>query len=372
MTESKINPNAIVEHSITEDKIDEGFIKEFRDLQDSLSKVPVDLGDGDNSVSLKGGNHSWGLNSSAFGLGNTSYGWYSSSFGYSKRDIMEYFSLEEIDLNSDYSSEREAQIKNLILDKWKSISNRDEKFSIAFGLGSFVSGRNCIALGQRSISMGLDNISYGDNAASFGQLNEVKGNNGFAFGLENVVEGWCAGAEGEYNKAIGASSHAQGRYLMVQGIGAHAEGLGTEDYSKGAFGNYSHCEGGYNTTLATYSHAEGANNTAEGLASHAEGRYNTAKGKFSHAEGKYTCTHNEAEHASGVYNESIESTDPSMATLYSVGVGSSSKRKNAYEVKQNGDVYILGVGGFTGDNSKDSQSVQEVIQSLVNLINKSA
>ena len=58
-------------------------------------------------------------------------------------------------------------------------------------------------------------------------------------------------------------------------------------------------------------------------------------------------------------------------TCFSIGIGSNiSNRKNAVEVKQNGDVYIVGIGGFTGANSDSSKSVQEVINELVNKLNE--
>lgn len=56
--------------------------------------------------------------------------------------------------------------------------------------------------------------------------------------------------------------------------------------------------------------------------------------------------------------------------IFEIGIGTSSDRKNAVEVKQNGDVYITGIGGFTGANSSTSKSVQEVINELVNIINE--
>ena len=53
---------------------------------------------------------------------------------------------------------------------------------------------------------------------------------------------------------------------------------------------------------------------------------------------------NNAEHASGQYNLSTKSSDPLEATHFSIGIGTSdTDRKNAFEVKQNGDVYINGV-----------------------------
>ena len=60
-----------------------------------------------------------------------------------------------------------------------------------------------------------------------------------------------------------------------------------------------------------------------------------AKGKFATAFGEYTTVNNVAEYACGRYNVSY--TD----TQFSIGVGSSSSnKKNAFEVKKNGDAYF--------------------------------
>lgn len=60
-----------------------------------------------------------------------------------------------------------------------------------------------------------------------------------------------------------------------------------------------------------------------------------AKGSFSTSFGEYTIANNVAEHACGRYNVSNANTQ------FSIGVGDSdANRKNAFEVKQNGDVYF--------------------------------
>lgn len=74
---------------------------------------------------------------------------------------------------------------------------------------------------------------------------------------------------------------------------------------------------------------------------------------------------NDSEFAVGQFNKSESDT------RFSIGIGTSdTKRKNAVEAKQNGDVYIIGIGGFTGENRDSSQSVQEVINELVDIINQ--
>ena len=73
---------------------------------------------------------------------------------------------------------------------------------------------------------------------------------------------------------------------------------------------------------------------------------------------------NTNEVALGNYNKS------NSDTYFSVGIGTSDTRKNAVEVKQNGDVYITGIGGYNGTNPNTSKSVQEVINELVNKLNE--
>ena len=69
-----------------------------------------------------------------------------------------------------------------------------------------------------------------------------------------------------------------------------------------------------------------------------------ANGDYSFAEGQNTIANNRSEHAMGEFNESNKASDTfgdSGNTLFSIGNGTSStNRKNALEVMQNGDIYI--------------------------------
>lgn len=71
-------------------------------------------------------------------------------------------------------------------------------------------------------------------------------------------------------------------------------------------------------------------------------------------------TTNSNEFACGRYNQSVESSDTQLnGTLFSVGVGTSSEdRKNAIEVKKNGDVYL-----WIGE---DSYKVEEITTDEIN------
>ena len=139
-------------------------------------------------------------------------------------------------------------------------------------------------------------------------------------------------------------------------------------------------EGETTTASGDYSHAEGMSTIASGSYSHAEGMASVTYGMSSHAEGFSTETRNKFEHASGRYNVSSSATTEfgdSGNTLFSVGNGTStSDRKNALEVRQNGDIYVqsgsstvklqdyLG-GSVTIDPTLDSGSSNPVANSAI-------
>ena len=163
--------------------------------------------------------------------------------------------------------------------------------------------------------------------------------------------------EGNGTKASGFSSHAEGSYSNARGSYSHAEGFGAN--ANGAS-----------------SHAEGGATNADGSYSHAEGDTTTAKGNYSHTEGRNTIANNLVEHASGQYNNSVSATTTfgdSGNTLFSVGNGTSnSARHNAFEIRQNGDIYLtkdgqdvklqdqLGGSSITVDTALDSGSTNPV------------
>lgn len=101
------------------------------------------------------------------------------------------------------------------------------------------------------------------------------------------------------------------------------------------------------------------------------GKNNLVNGIYSYAEGIGNKTNNDYEHASGKYNISTPKTVSNTiadATHFSIGIGTESVRKNAVEVKQNGDVYITGIGGFDGINYDNAKSVQDTIRELTETV----
>ena len=138
-----------------------------------------------------------------------------------------------------------------------------------------------------------------------------------------VIEG--EGRSGQLSSASGSGSHAEGWYTRATGEYSHAEGENTQASGQGA-------------------HSEGGNTIAQGWHSHAEGDSTQALGLYSHAEGNNTIANNGQEHAEGWHNISTKIPSSSWGdsgnTLSSIGNGyGTSLKHNAFEVRQNGDIY---------------------------------
>jgi hypothetical protein len=123
----------------------------------------------------------------------------------------------------------------------------------------------------------------------------------------------------------------------------------------------SHAEGGSTEATGNYSHTEGYQTKASGECSHAEGSASVASSSYSHVEGYGTTTSNLAEHSQGYFNVSNKNSDTfgdAGNTIHSIGIGgNNATRKNAQEVMQNGDYYILGIGNYNGITIEGASSV---------------
>ena len=179
----------------------------------------------------------------------------------------------------------------------------------------------------------------------------------YAEGMATSAKGMYSHVEGSFTTATGTSTHAEGNSTRAYGTNSHAEGnnttaSGAYSHAEGsqtvASGQYSHAEGASATAATDYSHAEGSYTKANASYSHAEGAGSQTNGTYSHAEGYFTKTENSSEHASGQYNVSNKASATfghSGNTLFSVGNGTGTNaRNNAFEIRQNGDVYVTSGG----------------------------
>ena len=89
------------------------------------------------------------------------------------------------------------------------------------------------------------------------------------------------------------------------------------------------------------------------------------------AAGKGALVTNDSEIAVGRFNKSTKTSNnygDKGNTAFSIGIGESNDdRKNAVEVMQNGDVYVNGIGGYTGENPSDSKDLATYLPNMVNI-----
>lgn len=204
-------------------------------------------------------------------------------------------------------------------------------------------------------------------------------------GIANAGQGgtadslWEKGSGANSIQTKGTGCDARGQYAVAEGLStlaesdlSHAEGWVTrtiiDDTDIDTRGHASHAEGSHTIAKGACSHAEGNSTESMGMYSHAEGSGTISGGRSSHAEGDGTVTENVGEHAEGTYNKSHAiKYDDAGNTIHSIGIGTSMiNRKNAVEVMDNGDVYILGIGGYDGTNIDTAKTVQQVIAELEN------
>ena len=232
------------------------------------------------------------------------------------------------------------------------------------GSSGTASGNFAVAEGMSTSASGAFSHAEGTSTKASGALSHAEGGGTSATSNSSHAEGTITLASGDYSHAEGykasatsQSSHAEGENTIASGSYSHAEGSGTtasgiashaEGYSTSATGYDSHAEGISTNASGDYSHAEGQKTEASGIYSHAEGWGTTASGRGSHTEGQSTIANNSSEHASGQYNVSSSASTAfgdSGNTLFSVGNGTADNaRHNAFEIRQNGDIYIVSGG----------------------------
>ena len=237
---------------------------------------------------------------------------------------------------------------------------------------TFAAGNDSHAEGYCTSALGAYGAhSEGDTTKAEANTSHAEGEQTWALGINSHVEGFkskTGGSDSSNNLTAdtsttsGRNAHAEGNATLAKGLASHAEGEKTF-----ASGVNSHAEGSYTTASGRDSHAEGSYTTASENISHAEGSYTTASGYCSHAEGSYTTTKNNAEHAEGFNNKSNKANGVfgnSGNTIHSIGIGGPGPSKNAFEVMQNGDVYVNGIGGYDGTNIESANTLQDTIEGL--------
>ena len=152
------------------------------------------------------------------------------------------------------------------------------------------------------------------------------------------VENAQAEANGNRSIALGWKSKANGRDCVSIGFGTETDGCGCV-----AVGMSTKAMSG-NEGIAGCSFAEGVNTIATGKSAHSGGIRSNATGFCSFAHGIEIETKNNYEVAFGSRNVSHNGDTQGGATLFAIGNGyvedGNTIRQNAFEVRQDGSVYI--------------------------------
>ena len=274
-------------------------------------------------------------------------------------------------------------------------SHAEGTHTYAIGNGSHAEGNLTIAKSPASHAEGRLTVAgtdanIGKYAHSEGFRTSALGENSHSEGGDTIAKGNSSHAEGYLSSSVGANCHSEGRATVTNGNGSHSEGYSRNlyEYEPGrtveqieslyddspfaySSGNGTHSEGYECIAMGTGAHAEGHSSKAiAGWGVHAEGWKSVAKGDASHAEGSATETKNSGEHAEGRYNKSNKVSNnygDAGNTRHSVGIGESdTKRKNAFEIMSNGDIYVIGLGGYNGTNAAQTgvKTLQTVLLEL--------
>lgn len=222
-----------------------------------------------------------------------------------------------------------------------------------YNYGSFLSGQNNSMTNSNysHISGGSNKIIESNNSANEGYNNQIAAsNNSHAEGSLNNISSNSNNShvEGCNNTmALSSQSHAEGlQNNIIESSNSHIEGSNNKIENS----NGSHVEGYYNNiSYSNNSHVSGYGNKLE-YASHstAAGYSNEIfHSEFSHIAGSGNIiSYLPYSHASGIYNKITNYNHgvvfgSEYKTIFSIGNGTSqTTRHNAFEVRQNGDIYV--------------------------------
>lgn len=293
-----------------------------------------------------------------------------------------------------------------IISEWENSDPESDKFALVKGANAMVAGNNNLALGDNSCAIGNGNIAGDKSAVATGTGSRALKKYSKASGLETTASGQGASAEGQKTVASGKNAHAEGRVrpdTVRETFSDVIKSAATESTLYQTTKNNSaadaYVKGMRLWKIATTDTATldeewddvydqnitvkdvygngskwfklskklniGNNTVRRAIFIVSESEYFDpkygAKGDASHTEGVNTTTSNEGEHAEGRYNKS------NQGTIHSVGIGNADSLKNAEEIMDNGDQYLLGVGGYDGTNPDEASTLQDVVNAKANV-----
>ena len=200
------------------------------------------------------------------------------------------------------------------------------------------SGLSINSNGELQVSTGGQYWQLDSLSGSLCTLDVFSASGQDAFGV-----GYQAKANGDRSVAIG---------YIAQAYGDESVAIGRRGYATG----YSSFAGPNATAGDEYGHGRGAVALGNGTNVERDGSVGI---------GANIATQGTDEISLGKYNKTYPDSSANDTKIkFSIGNGTGeSDRSNVLEIKQNGDAYLVGVGGFLGKNAANSQTLQDVINS---------
>lgn len=234
-----------------------------------------------------------------------------------------------------------------------SFGNTGQNSSV-IGFNNFNTGNSSNILGSinantasTAIVLGYLNKNNGSNSNVFGLLNNNSGAYGNVIGLQNTNSGQYANIVGRNNNNKCDSTNILGIANIVNETTYPSSILGFEN----------------NADVTTQQFTLGYGNHGT-RGQYAEGNV-SASFMFGH-----NLTTSSGCYAIGKYNKDYDVQDVAKQNFFVVGQGDSTRALNNLEVKNNGNWYVYGIGGFDGTNSDNVnvKTLQTVITELTNRI----
>ena len=214
------------------------------------------------------------------------------------------------------------------------------------------------------------NIASGMYSHVEGRICDAEGHSSHAEGHATLASGKYSHSQNDTTIAEGESSHAEGINTKAKGKASHAQGQGTQNIMVPVGNRVSFLakkyEGG--SAIGENSSVSGLDCAAIGNCSFANGYRSVAYGGNSFANGQDVITRNGSEVAFGRNNYSHKNSETwgdAGNTVFSIGVSDNfNYETNGFEVMQNGDVYVKGVGNYQGNNPVSATSLANFINSI--------
>lgn len=230
------------------------------------------------------------------------------------------------------------------------------------GQNSSVIGLNNFNTGTQSNILGSVNANTAGTATVLGYLNKNNGSNSNILGSVN-------NNSGTYSNVIGLQNTNSGQYSNI---------VGRNNNNKCASTNILGIGNTINET--TYpSSILGFENNADATTQQFTLGYQNHGTRGQYAQGNvsasfmfgHNLTTSSSCYAIGKYNIDYDVQDIAKQNFFVIGQGDSNRALNNLEVKNNGNWYVYGVGGFDGTNS-DSATVKTLQAKITELENRIA